>query len=78
MKKIIKLTESQMSKLTEVRINEVTAAEVAKVLETIRLRPQVPLSPLLLLSPLSLFHPSFHSVVAEMTTPAENGEPFGN
>lgn len=35
MKKIIKLTESQMSKLTEVRINEVTAAEVAKVLETI-------------------------------------------
>ena len=35
MKKIIRLTESQMAKLTEVRINEVTAAEVAKVLETI-------------------------------------------
>ena len=35
MKKIIRLTESQMSKLTEVRINEVTAAEVAKVLEAI-------------------------------------------
>ena len=32
MKKIIRLTESQMAKLTEVRINEVTAAEVAKVL----------------------------------------------
>lgn len=35
MRKIIKITESQMEKLSEIRLNEVTAAEVAKVLEQI-------------------------------------------
>ena len=35
MKKIIKLTESQLEKLTETRINEVSAVELASVLKDI-------------------------------------------
>ena len=35
MGKIIKLTESQLDKLTEVRINEVTAIELANILKDI-------------------------------------------
>ncbi len=35
MKKIIKLTESQLDKLTETRINEVSAIELANVLKDI-------------------------------------------